>query len=118
MMPTFTSFIRRHDSNPGRAARLLIVAGALFAAALAQEPGFDRQAEHKRLPGGKLQSEEILKADHEANLKDLESMQRMITGVLDDLKKNDRHVLSVQSIRQLEEIEKSARRVRGRMQRF
>jgi hypothetical protein len=42
----------------------------------------------------------------------------MITGVLDDLKKNDRHVLSVQSIRQLEEIEKSARRVRGRMQRF
>jgi hypothetical protein len=95
------------------------VAAGLLLAAFAQQPSLDdRQAEQKRLPGGKLQSEEILKADHEANVKDLESMQKMITAVLDDLKKNDRHVLSVQSLRQLEEIEKSARRVRGRMKRF
>jgi hypothetical protein len=96
-----------------------VVAAGLLFAAFAQDPySGQRQAEQKRLPGGKLQSDEILKADHEANVKDLESMQRMIPAVLDDLKKNDPHVLSVQSLRQLEEIEKSARRVRGRMRRF
>jgi hypothetical protein len=131
-MPTLTSCIKGHDNSPGPGAprgpgarwftrcRLLLAAPCLLAAAWAQDPVRSprSQPEEKRLPDGKLQSEEILKADHQANLKDLESMQRAISSVLEDLKKNDRHVLSIQSLRQLEEIEKTARRVRGRMQRF
>jgi hypothetical protein len=76
------------------------------------------QTEEKRLPNGKLQSEEILKADHEANLKDLDKMKKLVESVQADLTKNKGHVLSLQAVKDLEEVEKIARRVRGRMKRF
>ncbi|MBI5085304.1 MAG: hypothetical protein HZB13_11985 [Acidobacteria bacterium] len=72
----------------------------------------------KRLPNGRIQSEEILKADHAENLKDLALVRKLLDAVEADLKKYDRHVLSVKSLKDLEEIEKISRRVRGRMRRF
>ena len=35
-----------------------------------------------------------------------------------DLKKNDRHVLSLKALKNLEEVEKLSRRIRGRMKRY
>ncbi len=82
------------------------------------DPARQDPNEPKRLPGGKSQSEEILKADHESNLKDLAEIQKLAAGIEEDLKKNDRHVLSLKSLKDLEAIEKMARRVRGRMKRY
>lgn len=77
-----------------------------------------QQQEEKRLPNGKLQSEAILKADYEANLKDLEKLRKTAEGVEEELKKNKGQVLSIKAIKDLEEVEKIARRIRGRMKRF
>jgi len=75
------------------------------------------EPEEKRLPNGKLQMDEVLKAEHAANLKDLAELQRLAAGIEAELKKNDRHVLSVKVLKELEEMEKMVKRVRGRMKR-
>lgn len=93
----------------------------LAAAGAAQLPDITNrreQAEEKRLPNGKLQSEVILKADHEANLKDLAGMRGKLEAIEDELKKSQGHVLSLKAMKDLEEVEKTARRIRGRMKRF
>jgi hypothetical protein len=77
-----------------------------------------REKEPERLPDGRLQSEAILKADHKQNLKDLEEMLNLIEAVRKDLEQNEHHVLSLKTLRQLEEIEKLSRRIRGRIKRF
>lgn len=82
-----------------------------------QRPGDDPRA-HETLPDGRLKSEQLLKADHEANLKDLEAIDRLVADVRDDLTKNDRHVLSMASLKRLEEIEKTAKRIHNRMRRI
>jgi hypothetical protein len=99
------------------AALLLAIALAVTAG---QPPILDRQDpnEPKKLPDGRLQSEAILKEDYKQNLKDLDEMRTLIGAVEDDLKKNDRHVLSLKALKNLEEIEKLSRRVRGRMKRY
>ncbi len=71
-----------------------------------------------RLPGGKLQKEEILKADHEKDLKDAAALVELAEQLKQELEKNDRHVLSVGSLRKTEEIEKLAKRIRARLRRY
>jgi hypothetical protein len=71
-----------------------------------------------KLPSGKSQKEEILKADHEKNLKDAAALIELAGKLQQELEKNDRYVLSVSSIRKTEEIEKLAKRIRTRMRRF
>lgn len=113
-MPTLTSCIANHFSK--------WCAVALCAASLLAQPPDTRRPSDpendRRLPNGKLQSEEILKADYDENLKDLDKIRKLIEGVESDLRKNDRHVLSLKALKELEEIEKVSRRVRVRMRRF
>ena len=71
-----------------------------------------------RTPDGRNRTEMILKADHEASIKDLESVRKLVEEVKIDMEKNDRHVLSVGTIKKLENIEKLSKRMRGRMKRF
>lgn len=70
-----------------------------------------------RLPNGKLQSEEILKSDHEKSLQEVQEMKKLILEFADEFEKRDRNVVSVQSVRKLEEIEKRAKRIRSRLTR-
>ncbi len=87
--------------------------------ALAQfPPQPNDDPEPKRLPNGKLQSEEILKADHKANLKDLELLRKLNDDIGAELEKNKGLVLSLKSVKDLEEIEKIAKRMRTRMKRY
>lgn len=110
-MPTLTSCITRQFSK--------WCAVALCAATLAaQPPDPQRPSDPEpevRLPNGKSQSEEILRANYDENLKDLDKIRKLNEGVEADLRKNDRHVLSLKALKDLEEIEKISRRVRGRM---
>ena len=71
-----------------------------------------------KLPDGRSQREAILKADHEKSLKDADELVRLSEELKSDLEKNDRHVLSVNTLKKLDDIEKVTRRIRGRMKRF
>lgn len=61
--------------------------------------------------------EEILKADHDQTMKDLEKMARLVEAVQADERKNAHYAISLQSIRNLEQIEKLSKAIRGRMKR-
>jgi len=67
------------------------------------------------LPDGKSQQDAILKADHERDLKDAAQLIELSEQLKAELEKNDRHVLSISSIKKTEEIEKLARRIRARI---
>jgi hypothetical protein len=99
-------------------SRILLVLALFAVAALAQEPQLDRPKREPRLPDGRLQSEAILKADYQQNLKDLDEMTGLIEAIKKDLEQNTHHVLSIKSLKQLEEIERLSRRVRSRIKRF
>lgn len=71
-----------------------------------------------RLPNGKKQRDEILKADYAKNVKEARELADLAKQFADDLEKNDRYVLSVASLKQLDDIEKLTRRIRGRMKGF
>lgn len=71
-----------------------------------------------RLPSGKTRNEEILKAEHAASLKDAAELVKLSEELKIDLEKNDRYVVSVGTIKKAEEIEKLAKRIRGRLKRY
>jgi hypothetical protein len=96
-----------------RAALLLYVA----ALAGGQVPRPPDPADN-RLPNGKSQREEILKADHEKSLSDADELVKLSEELRIDLEKNDRHVLSVGTLKKLDDMEKLVKRIRGRMKRF
>lgn len=89
------------------------------AAGLAQidVPPPRRPDEPRRLPDGRLWSEAMLKADYEANLKDLDRMKEILESVRKELDESRGHVLSLKALRNLEELERLSRRVRERMRR-
>jgi hypothetical protein len=99
--------------------RLLAALAAMALFAVLASPQMrnreEREREPLRLPNGKSQQEEILKAEHESNLKDAAQLTKMSEEVKVELEKNDRHVLSMSTLKKLEEIEKLARKMRGRL---
>lgn len=70
-----------------------------------------------RLPNGRLQRDEILKSDYKKQLEDVRLLADLVAQLRSEVEKNDRFVVSVSGIRKAEEIEKVAKRIRGRMQR-
>jgi hypothetical protein len=75
-------------------------------------PGGD---DDTRLPNGKLQRDEILKADYQQNLKDARELIDLSTSFELDLEKSDRFVLSLGLLKKLDDMEKITKRIRGRM---
>ena len=105
----------------GALAMLCAVAGLL----LAQYPHHrDRQEEQQeepgnlRLPNGKMQRDEILKAEHEKDVKDAAELVKLAGDLQTEVEKNSSNVLSLNAIKKTEEIEKVARRIRARMKRY
>jgi hypothetical protein len=102
-----------------RALCLLAILAPLFALALPQASRRDRQdspaAGDVRLPNGKSQQDEILKAEHEKTLKDAAALIELAEQLKADLEKNDRHVLSIATLKKTEEIEKLAKKIRARL---
>ncbi len=62
--------------------------------------------------------EEILKADFEKTLKDASELLDLAEQLKEELEKNDRHVLSVSTLKKTEEIEKLSKRIRSRLRRY
>jgi len=88
----------------------------LPAALRAQAP--PREQEEPRMPSGSLQRDEILKEDHRKNLDDAGKLFELAEQLKIELEKNDRFVLSLTSLKKIEEIEKLAKRIRGRLKRL
>jgi hypothetical protein len=103
----------------------VFLAGAVVSYALAQvgrgvvDRGDPTQVtqEEGRLPNGKMQRDEILKAEYEQNVKDAAKLADLAQELKDELEKNDRFVLSLTTLKKTDEIEKLARKIRSRLRR-
>jgi hypothetical protein len=67
------------------------------------------------LPNGKTQKEEILKAEHQQNLKDAAELADLAEQLKMELEKNDRYILSMATLKKTDDIEKLAKRIRARL---
>lgn len=70
-----------------------------------------------RLPNGKMQRDEILKADYEQNVIDAAKLSQLTANFQLELEKSDRFVLSLGLLKRLDDIEKLTKRIRSRMKR-
>jgi hypothetical protein len=71
--------------------------------------------EDTRLPNGKSQKDAISKEAHEEALKEVESLIQLAEDLRDELKHNGEFVVAVSSLKKTEEIEKLARKIRGKL---
>jgi hypothetical protein len=77
-------------------------------------PG-EEPAEDARLPNGKLQRDEILKAEFQKTLDDARELSKLAEELKLNLEKNDRYVLSIATLKKTEDIEKLAKRIHDRL---
>ena len=96
---------------------VLFFAFALSAQKQSQAPRPPDPDSVVQLPNGKSQSEEMLKLDHKKNLEDAAAMAKLAQEVSEDLEKDDRYVLSLKTLKKLEDIEKLSKAIRGRLKR-
>jgi hypothetical protein len=98
------------------------VAGLLACALTAGATLMQRDAEptprEPRLPDGRSQKEEILKQEYQKAVNEAGELLKLAEGLKADLERDERHVLSVHTLRKTEEIEKLAKRIRGRLKRY
>jgi hypothetical protein len=105
---------------------LILTATLALAAALvlqAQPPSEERNIpeappEDVRLPNGKLQRQEILKSDYQKSLADARALSKLADELKVDLEKNDYNVLSIATLKKVDEIDKLAKHIHDRMKRF
>ncbi|HLJ13129.1 MAG TPA: hypothetical protein VKV15_01430 [Bryobacteraceae bacterium] len=67
------------------------------------------------LPNGKSQKNAIAKADYEKNLEDATELIKLSEALKAELEKNAEYVVSTNSIKKTEDIEKLAKRIRSRL---
>jgi|SRR5580658_490643 hypothetical protein len=99
----------------GTAILALALAPPIAPQARPPHPLHTADDEDSQLPNGKSQQDEILKADHEKDLKDAAQLIELAAQLKEELEKNDRHVLSISSLKKTEEIEKLAKRIHSRL---
>ena len=108
--------------------RTAVCAAALLSLALVEGQGFQRGGEPMpgpvvppgaqddlKLPNGKSQRDEILKAEREQNIKDAAQLAQLAGELKEDLEKNDRFVFSLATLKKTDDIEKLAKKIRARM---
>lgn len=97
--------------------RAMIVLGALLPAALY----LHAQLRPREEPAPRMkqsQIEAILKDDHAKSLQDAGELLKLSEELKMELEKSNQHTLSLAAIKKTEEIEKLAKRIRGRLKRF
>ena len=101
---------------------LALLGPAVFAAGKQDQQEPDRKFplppnpdEDQKLPNGKSQKNAIAKEDHEQALKDANNLIIVAQQLRDELQKAGDFVVPISSLKKTEEIEKLARRIRGRL---
>jgi hypothetical protein len=80
-----------------------------------QPPPDPEKDEDTRLPNGKSQKDAISKEAHEEALKEVDSLVQLAEDLRYELKHNGEYVVAVSSLKKTEEIEKLARKIRGKL---
>jgi hypothetical protein len=70
-----------------------------------------------KLPNGKSQKDEIIRVDYERNLRDAGDLARLAEEIKDDLEKGDRYLVSLKTLKKLEDVEKLSKDIRQRLRR-
>jgi hypothetical protein len=83
---------------------------------LAQSSSTKDEADVK-LPNGKLQKDEIIRVDYERNLRDAGELARLSEEIKDDLEKGDRYLVSLKTLKKLDDVEKLTKDIRQRLRR-
>jgi hypothetical protein len=102
------------------AALLGAVSGAA-SAAMAQQRGGSapippgQPPEDVKLPNGKSQRDEILKAERDKNIKEAAELVELAQQLQQDIEKNDVFVFSLATLKKTDDIEKLVKKIRGRM---
>jgi Zn-dependent oligopeptidase len=78
-------------------------------------PNPNKRDDDRKLPNGKSQNDAIAKRNHEQALKDANDLITVAGQLKDELQKAGNYVVPVSSVKKTEEIEKLARRIRGRL---
>lgn len=114
-----------YDSNRMGRSRRTALLNLIASAALlgeVQDQQEDRKIplppnpnEDTKLPNGRSQKDAIAKQEHEKALKDANELLDVAQQLRDELQKSGEHVISVSSVKKTEEIERLARRIRGRL---
>jgi hypothetical protein len=87
---------------------------AVSPAALQQDT-VNTPPEDVKLPNGKSQHDELLKAEREENIRDAAKLVEMSESLKADLEKSDRFVLSIDTLKKTDDIEKLVKKIRGRL---
>jgi hypothetical protein len=115
-----------YDSNRmGRTRRyaLLVLSLSPILSAQEQFPPDQRRPdpfpkapdEDRKLPNGKSQRDAIAQQNHQQSLKDANELVEAATSLRDELQKAGTYVVPLTSVKKTEEIEKLAKRIRGRL---
>ena len=96
---------------------LFALAVFLLLAQAPPPPEPSQPAPDQRLPNGRLQKDEILKADHNKNIEDARELIRLSGELKTDLEKDTQFVYSIATVKKTEEIEKLAHKIRARLKR-
>lgn len=105
-------------NNLRRLSLLLCLMGALgLAQDTPEQPSVAPAASQPdvKLPNGKSQRDEILKAEHKENLKDAAKLADLAQDLKESLERDDRFVLSLSTLKKTDEIEKLAKKIRSRL---
>ncbi|MEP6961324.1 MAG: hypothetical protein ABI995_04560 [Acidobacteriota bacterium] len=73
--------------------------------------------EDLKLPNGKSWNDAIAKADHEKNLRDARELARLSTEIRDELEDGGSLVLSLKTLKKVEDAEKIVKDLRVRLRR-
>lgn len=71
-----------------------------------------------KLPNGKSQKDEMLKADHAKNIEDVRELSRLARELRRSIETQSQFVFSIDDLKKTEEIEKLAKRIRTRMKHY
>ncbi len=83
-----------------------------------RHPSRDQEKDEMRLPDGKSQKIEILKAEHKKSKEDAAELLTLAQELKDEIDKGPYQVVDVRLIKKAEDIEKLARNIKNRMKRY
>jgi hypothetical protein len=71
-----------------------------------------------KLPNGKSQKDEIIRVDYERNLKDAGDLAQLAQEIKDDFERGDRNLVSLKTLKKLDDVEKLTKDIRKRLRRY
>jgi hypothetical protein len=83
-----------------------------------RRPPREQEKDDVRLPDGKSQKQEILKAEHKKSKDEAAELLTLAQELKDEIDKDPYQVVNLRLIKKAEDIEKLARNIKNRMKRY